>query len=146
MPSAAPNRLLHILLLGGAHGVEAKVGQSTEQAISGWCVESIGTGPKFGEEIEDALRHGPAEYLVAAKFGAGVERDEQSVRAGCIWRRRSELILPNSELAPAVELMCNQANRFGPVAGCDGELKVRQYDFAEGVKHYASPRSRRTTG
>ena len=49
-------------------------------------VETISAGAELAEQVEDACRHRPAEYSVAAKFGTGVVGDEQNVRASCIWR------------------------------------------------------------
>src|SRR5262249_38425110 len=106
----------------------------------------IGAGSKFGEQVEDTLRHWPAEHAVAAEFGGCVVCDEQHIRPGCVWRRQSEPVIPDSKPAAAAQLVCNQAHRLGSIARGDGELEVRQDDLAEGVQHHGNPRSRLITG
>src|SRR5262249_40109633 len=118
-----------------------KIGQGPEQAVAGRRVEAIGAGPKFGEEIEDALGHRPAEHPIAAELSAGVVGDEQNVGTGRVGRRQSELVLPDPEPAPAMQFVRYETNRYGSVAGGDGGLEVDDHHLAKRTEHLKTVRA-----
>src|SRR5437763_57041 len=110
-PGAASDGLLQVLLLNGAHAVEAKIGERTEQSGARRCLQPVGVVAKFNEQIEDPLRHRPVKHAVTAELGAGIVRNKQHIGAVRIGWRISKLTLKDAKPAAAAQLMRDQTNR-----------------------------------
>ena len=115
--------------------VEAEVGLRAEQARAGRRWKAIDAVTKFDEEVEHPFRHWPAEGAVAAKLGGRVIGNEENIRPVRVGRYRPELVLKDAEAATAAQLVGNEANGNGSLAGGGGKLKVRHHHLAERVKH-----------
>src|SRR5262245_36492124 len=55
--SAAQDERAHLVFLGRAHSIKAKITEGAEQTVSRRRVEPVGASAKFDEQIKDALRH-----------------------------------------------------------------------------------------
>ena len=87
LPCVVTDRLLHFLFFGGPHGIQPEVGQGTKQARTCRCRQAVGAVAELGEEVEDALRHRPAERAITPQLRGCVVRDEEHVRPRRVGRR-----------------------------------------------------------
>jgi hypothetical protein len=108
--------------------LETIMRQRADQAVSGDGRAPVGGTAELDKEVEDALRHGPAQREVTAQLRRGVIGDEQRVWSGGVGRRRAELVQPYP--TPAVELVRDEAD-WGPAV----KLEVDQPNLLKITQH-----------
>src|SRR6516162_6140471 len=99
--------MAHGVVLAEGHAIETEISEGAEKAGAGRRLQPVSAAPKFGEQVEDASRLGPAKREMTANLGACVVRYEQTVGAGIVWCGGTKLVMPQPKLAPTPQLPSN---------------------------------------
>ena len=96
--------------------------------VGGYAVSAVA---EFGEQVQQPLRHRPAECEVAGDFGAGVIGNEQGVGTGRIRWCRTELVTARGVAVVRSAIPRRPGTRAPDFPGARAELEVNEPNLPE---------------